>query len=105
MPCTNRVRLLCVLTLMAGDESSHLAGGLMRSLRAACSLSTLPLTPLLARQELVHFCYNVVKGVLATLAFAVGSFLAARERAGMWASLGCGYAAWFIVFAVLNRYA
>eukprot|EP00287_Rhodomonas_sp_CCMP768_P005636 CAMPEP_0196730258 /NCGR_PEP_ID=MMETSP1091-20130531/10348_1 /TAXON_ID=302021 /ORGANISM="Rhodomonas sp., Strain CCMP768" /LENGTH=134 /DNA_ID=CAMNT_0042073217 /DNA_START=769 /DNA_END=1170 /DNA_ORIENTATION=+ len=47
---------------------------------------------------LVEFCWAVVKGVLATLAFAIASFIAAREKAGMWTTLGVGYTAWFGAF-------
>jgi hypothetical protein len=52
---------------------------------------------------LKDYTYNVVKGVSATLAFAIACHMAARADMGIWRALASGYATWLCVYLVLAR--
>uniref|UniRef100_A0A7S0NGA2 Uncharacterized protein n=1 Tax=Hanusia phi TaxID=3032 RepID=A0A7S0NGA2_9CRYP len=52
---------------------------------------------------LVEYTNNVVKGVLATLAFALGCNMTARSGYDMWPVLVVGYLTWFLAWSILSR--
>ena len=52
---------------------------------------------------LIEYTNNVVKGVLATLAFALGCNATARSGYGMWPVLAVGYLTWFLAWTILSR--
>ena len=49
-----------------------------------------------------RYTWALIKGVLATLAFAIGAHAAARQGAGLWSVLGVGYLSWLVAWAALQ---
>eukprot|EP00283_Hemiselmis_rufescens_P019937 CAMPEP_0173438838 /NCGR_PEP_ID=MMETSP1357-20121228/20630_1 /TAXON_ID=77926 /ORGANISM="Hemiselmis rufescens, Strain PCC563" /LENGTH=145 /DNA_ID=CAMNT_0014404159 /DNA_START=12 /DNA_END=449 /DNA_ORIENTATION=- len=49
------------------------------------------------------YTLNIIKGVLATLTFAISAHLAARYDVGMIRVLLTGYAGWFVAWLLLSR--
>jgi hypothetical protein len=52
---------------------------------------------------LVEYTGAVIKGVTATLAFAVGAHVAARAGWTMWPVIFVGYVAWLVAWLLLDR--
>ena len=51
-----------------------------------------------------RFTRALIKGVSATLAFAVGANAAANAGAGLWSVLAAGYIAWLVAWATLQSF-
>jgi len=49
------------------------------------------------------YTLNIIKGVLATLTFAISAHLAARQDVGMIRVLMTGYAGWFVAWFLLSK--